>query len=156
MKTSLSRTIAFWLLLVLSLVSVLVGGWMIASQLGTMTTTLLDGTATGVEVYVGQSLVVVGAAVLGAGIIGVLLAVGLAAVTSVVTRPVAAEPVDTAEPVDAPVSADAVEPESEPADQTVEPAVETSAPADRTSEPQSDAAIEQSETDAPHAPAVTR
>jgi hypothetical protein len=86
MNKSLSRNIAFWLLLVLSLVSALVGGWLIASQLGTMTTTLLDGTATGVEVYVGQSLVVVGAAALGAGIVGVLLAVGLAAVSSLVPR----------------------------------------------------------------------
>ena len=65
MNKSLTRSIGFWLLLVLALASTAVGGWLISGQIGTMTTTLLDGTATGIEVYVGQSLVVVGAVVLG-------------------------------------------------------------------------------------------
>ncbi|MBT2486125.1 MULTISPECIES: hypothetical protein [unclassified Microbacterium] len=82
MNTSLSRNIAYWLLLVGSLASVFMGGWLILGQIGTMTTTLLDGTATGIEVYVGQSLVVVGAVVLGAGIIGLLLALALGAAKS--------------------------------------------------------------------------
>ena len=50
-----------------------------------MTTTLMDGTATGVEVYVGQSLVVVGAVVLGAGLVGLLLSLGLVAARTLVS-----------------------------------------------------------------------
>ena len=87
MNKSLTRSIGFWLLLVLSLASAGVGGWLIAGQVGTMTSTLLDGTATGIEVYVGQSLVVVGAALLGAGVIGVLIAVGLSAVQALLPSP---------------------------------------------------------------------
>lgn len=88
MKTSLTRSIGFWILVIVSLASIAVGGWLIAGQVGTMTTTLLDGTATGIEVYVGQSLVVVGAVVLGAGLVGILLTLGLIAARTLV--PVAA------------------------------------------------------------------
>lgn len=96
MNKSLTRSIGFWLLLVLSLAAAGVGGWLISGQIGTMTSTLTDGTATGVEVYVGQSLVVVGAGLLGAGVIGVLLAVALTAVQSLipVAAPVIVEPID--------------------------------------------------------------
>lgn len=87
MNKSLSRSIGFWLLLIVSLVATAIGGWLIASQIGTMTTTLVDGTATGVEVYVGQSLVVVGAGVLAAGIVGILLTLGLVAARSLVPTP---------------------------------------------------------------------
>lgn len=96
MNKSLTRSIGFWLLLILSLASAGVGGWLIAGQVGTMTTTLLDGTATGIEVYVGQSLVVVGAALLGAGVIGILITVALTAVQALVPSPapVVVEPID--------------------------------------------------------------
>lgn len=96
MNKSLTRSIGFWLLLVLSLASAGIGGWLIAGQVGTMTSTLLDGTATGIEVYVGQSLVVVGAALLGAGVIGILLAVALIAVQALVPSPAptVVEPID--------------------------------------------------------------
>lgn len=87
MNKSLSRSIGFWLLLVVSLATTAVGAWLISGQIGTMTTTLLDGTATGVEVYVGQSLVVVGAGVLAAGIVGILLTLGLVAARSLVPTP---------------------------------------------------------------------
>lgn len=96
MNKSLTRSIGFWLLLVLSVASAAVGGWIISGQIGTMTSTLTDGTATGVEVYVGQSLVVVGAALLGAGVLGILLAVALTAVRSLIptAAPVVVEPID--------------------------------------------------------------
>ncbi|CAN7300085.1 hypothetical protein LJR042_001532 [Microbacterium maritypicum] len=87
MNKSLTRSIGFWLLLVVSLGTTAVGAWLISGQIGTMTTTLLDGTATGVEVYVGQSLVVVGAGVLAAGIVGILLTLGLVAARSLVPTP---------------------------------------------------------------------
>lgn len=103
MNKSLTRSIGFWLLLVLSLASAGVGGWLIAGQIGTMTSTLLDGTATGIEVYVGQSLVVVGAALLGAGVIGILIAVALSAVQALLPSPasVVVEPIDWAAESDA-------------------------------------------------------
>ncbi len=105
MKTSLTRSIGFWILLVVSLAAIAVGGWLIAGQIGTMTTTLLDGTATGVEVYVGQSLVVVGSVVLGAGLVGILLSLGLIAARALVpvAAPVVVEPIDWSadpEPID--------------------------------------------------------
>ena len=103
MNKSLTRSIGFWLLLVLSLASAGVGGWLIAGQIGTMTSTLLDGTATGIEVYVGQSLVVVGAALLGAGVIGFLVAIALTAVQALMpaTAPVVVEPIDWTSEADA-------------------------------------------------------
>lgn len=106
MNKSLSRSIGFWLLLVVSLATTAVGGWLISGQIGTMTTTLLAGTATGVEVYVGQSLVVVGAGVLAAGIVGILLTLGLVAARSLVPTPAPAvvEAIDwTAESDEKPV-----------------------------------------------------
>jgi UPF0716 family protein affecting phage T7 exclusion len=100
MNKSLTRSIGFWLLLVLSLAATAVGSWLISGQLATMTTTLTDGTATGVEVYVGQSLVVVGAVLLGAGIIGFLLVLGLTAVQALLPAPAPAvvESIDWAAP----------------------------------------------------------
>ncbi len=96
MNTSLTRSLGLWILVVLSLASAGIGGWLIAGQVSTMTATLLAGTATGVEVYVGQSLVVVGAALLGAGVVGVLLALALSAVRALLpaAAAVAAEPTD--------------------------------------------------------------
>ncbi|WP_067200071.1 hypothetical protein [Microbacterium sp. XT11] len=115
MRTTLTRTIAFWLLLLASLTSAGLGGWLVAGQVGTMTSTLLDGTATGIEVYVGQSLVVLGAALLGAGALGLLLTLALAAVQAVLPSPaprVAALPdhaatADTTLDAGAPVDEDA-------------------------------------------------
>ena len=57
-----------------------------------MTATLTDGTATGVDVYVGQSLASLGAVLIGAGVIGILLAIGIAAVSTLRPR-VAVEPI---------------------------------------------------------------
>ena len=123
MNKSLTRSIGFWLLLVLSLASAGVGGWIIAGQLGTMTSTLLDGTATGIEVYVGQSLVVVGAALLAAGVIGILIAVALSAVQALLPSPapVVVEPIDWTS-------------ESDPADEIAPATVEEAAPAADTDE----------------------
>lgn len=92
MNKTLTRSAGFWLLVVVSLAATAVGGWIIAGQVGTMTTTLLAGTATGVEVYVGQSLVVVGAVVLGAGLVGLLLSLGLVAARTLVPTPAATAP----------------------------------------------------------------
>ncbi|MDQ0725267.1 hypothetical protein [Microbacterium sp. W4I20] len=151
MNKSLTRSIGFWLLLVVSLVTTAVGAWLISSQIGTMTTTLLDGTATGVEVYVGQSLVVVGAGVLAAGIIGILLTLGLVAARSLVATP-------------APAVVEAIdwttEPDGTPEVDETSPVAEEG-PVDLTAGAESDDAAARAETDADTdadktAPAVTR
>jgi len=101
MNTSLTRNLPYWLLLVLSAASAAVGGWLIAGQIGTMNARLLDGTATNVEVYVGPSIVVVGAVLLGAGVVGILLALVLAAGKALLRVPAPiAEADQTSEPED--------------------------------------------------------
>ena len=129
MNKSLTRSVGFWLLLVLSLAAAGIGGWLVAGQIGTMTSTLLDGTATGIEVYVGQSLIVVGAVLLGAGVVGILLAVALSAVQALVpsAAPVAVEPIDWT---------------SEPADQNAPTTDAETAPSSDTDAAQTDAATE--------------
>ncbi|MGO2746285.1 hypothetical protein [Microbacterium sp.] len=124
-NTSLMRSIPYWLLLVLSLVAVAVGGWLVVDNTATMQTTLLDGTATNIEVYVGQAWITAGAAVLAAGILGVLITLGIAAAKTLVpsSTPVVVEEIDwTAEDessVDsAPERADSA---PEPADSDPEP-----------------------------------
>ena len=59
-RPRLISSIPFWGLLVVSLATI-AGGWYITTdKLGTMTTTLTDGSATGVDVYVGQSIAQLG------------------------------------------------------------------------------------------------
>lgn len=136
MNKSLTRSIGFWLLIVLSLASGAVGGWLTASQLTTMTATLLDGSATGVEVYVGQSLAVLGSALIGAGVLGVLLAFALLAVRSLLpaSAPAALEPIDwsAGESTSTTTGDELSQPEDAQPEAAAEPVVETSAaePAD--------------------------
>ncbi|MCH6229458.1 dinucleotide-utilizing enzyme [Microbacterium sp. CFH 31415] len=94
-RPRLLRSIPFWALVVASLATAAYGSWLLLDKLGVMTTTLTDGTATGVEVYVGQSIAVVGGILLGAGVLGVMLALTVAAIATL--RPYA--PVDVAEPL---------------------------------------------------------
>ena len=95
-RPRLIRSIPFWGLVVVS-VATIAGGWYITTdKLGSMTTTLTDGSATGVDVYVGQSIAQLGAILIGAGVIGILLALGVAAVSTL--RPHA--PVEVVEPID--------------------------------------------------------
>lgn len=125
MKKSLTRSIPYWLLLVLSLASAGVGGWIVSDNTATMTARLLDGTATGVEVYVGQPWIVLGAILLGAGVIGILLTLALAAARTLIpaASPVVVEPIDpAADAEDAPAA-----PETS-ANETVDVRDEESAP----------------------------
>jgi ABC-type Na+ efflux pump permease subunit len=95
-NTSLSRSIPYWLLSAISVAVALIGGWLVLDNTSTMQRTLLDGTATNVEVYVGQAWITAGGAILAAGIIGILLTLALAALKALVpstteTLPTAAE-----------------------------------------------------------------
>ena len=96
MKKSLTRSISYWLLIVVSVASAAVGGWIISDKTATMSAALLDGTATGVDVYVGQPWIVLGAVLVGVGVLGVLLALALTAAKTLVTAaaPVAVEAID--------------------------------------------------------------
>lgn len=104
-RPRLVRSIPFWGLVVVSLATAAAGALLLVDKLGAMTTALEAGTATTVDVYVGQSVAVVGAVVLGAGVVGVLLALGVAAAATL--RPHA--PVEVVEPV-----ADGIETDLEP------------------------------------------
>ena len=111
-RPNLTRSIPFWILLAGSIVSIAIGAWLVVDKIATMSATLLDGTATGVEVYGGQSWVTLGAALVGAGVVGLIASLVLAVLRSFgPVAPVApvesldwdAETVDAeqAEPVDA-------------------------------------------------------
>ncbi|MEJ1092021.1 hypothetical protein [Microbacterium istanbulense] len=108
MNVSLSRRIGFWFLAFVSVLSLALGGSLIIGQLGSMNTGLLDGTATAADVYVGQSLVVVGAVLVGAGLLGGMLtvAVSLLQAQPAATSDETAAPADTT-PADEAAEADA-------------------------------------------------
>ena len=95
MTRVLNRSIPFWILLAASIALIVAGLLTVLDHLGTMTATLKDGSATGLEVYGGQSWIVLGAALLGAGALGVLLTLALAVVSSLLDA-ATAKPVEIA------------------------------------------------------------
>lgn len=129
-RPRLITSIPFWILIVGSLATAGFGAWILSDKIALMTTTLTDGSATGVDVYVGQSLAIAGAILLGVGLIGLALALTVAAARALV--PVAA--VEIVEPIDWATESDGVEalegPDvevatTEPAPAAAEPAVVT-------------------------------
>lgn len=94
-RPSLVRSIPFWVLVAASLATALAGAALLVDKLGVMTTTLTDGTATGVEVYVGQALAGLGATLLGVGIVGLLISLAIAAASTLRPHP----PVEVVEPI---------------------------------------------------------
>ncbi|MCR2785806.1 MULTISPECIES: dinucleotide-utilizing enzyme [unclassified Microbacterium] len=99
-RPRLVRSIPFWVLIAGSLASGIAGALILTDRLGVMSSALTDGTATGVEVYVGQIEAVFGAILVGAGIVGLALALTVASLRSAVPAAVAAAPVAAAEPID--------------------------------------------------------
>lgn len=132
-RPSLVRSIPFWALLAASIATAAAGALILTDRLGVMTKTLTDGTATGVEVYVGQALATLGAVLLGTGIIGILISLAVAALSTL--RPHA--PVEVVEPIDwsSEEAADdeilPSEPEAPAASADVAPAAVTTADAGR-------------------------
>jgi len=97
MKTRprLVTSIPFWVLVVASLAAIAGGLAIVLNGINAMEQVLNDPNATVVQVYVGQSWVVVGAAVLGAGAIGIVAVLALAAAATLTRRPdVAIETID--------------------------------------------------------------
>jgi hypothetical protein len=95
-RPRLVRSIPFWALVAASLATALSGAAILVDKLGVMTTTLTDGTATGVEVYVGQAVAGLGAILLGAGIVGIMISLAVAAAATLRPHP----PVEVVEPID--------------------------------------------------------
>lgn len=83
-RPSLVRSIPFWILLVGSLASTIAGAWLVVTKISLMNSTLTDGSATGVEVYGGQAWVTLGAALVGAGLVGFIAALFLGVLRSFV------------------------------------------------------------------------
>jgi hypothetical protein len=125
-RPRLVRSIPYWGLVVGSAASIAFGTWLTIDKITIMSTTLTDGTATGVEVYGGQAWAVFAAAFVAAGLIGFVAALALAAARSLVARPVEVveaiawqeEDADVETPLDEPApaaaSAEAVEPAEAP------------------------------------------
>lgn len=83
-RPSLVRSIPFWILLAGSIATSAFGAWLAVNTLGTMSVALTDGTATPVDVYVGQVWAIVGGILIATGIVGLALALVLAVIRSFV------------------------------------------------------------------------
>jgi hypothetical protein len=83
-RPSLVRSIPFWILLVGSVAVSAFGAWLAVTTLATMSTALTDGTATPVDVYVGQVWAIVGGVLIATGVLGLALALVLAVLRSFV------------------------------------------------------------------------
>ncbi len=81
-RPRLVRSIPFWILLAGSLATTAFGAWLAVSTLGTMSVALTAGTATPVDVYVGQVWAIVGGILIATGIVGLALTLVVAAVRS--------------------------------------------------------------------------
>lgn len=84
-RPRLSRSIPFWGLIAGSAAAVGFGAWLTIDKISVMTSTLTDGSATGVEVYAGQAWALLGAVIAGAGLVGLVAALALGAARSLVT-----------------------------------------------------------------------
>jgi len=112
-------SIPFWVLVVGSLAAVFGGLLMSIDKITVMQQALTDQTATGVEVYVGQAWIIVGAALLAGGIVGLVLALALAVAASLIPRAdVAIETIDWTSDVETAPEAPVVAPVVEPAPAT--------------------------------------
>lgn len=111
-RPRLTRSIPFWGLIAGSVASTAFGVWLVVDKIAVMEAGLLDGSATGVEVYGGQSWVILGGAFVAAGLVGLVVSLALAAARSLLPQPPVevVEPIDWAAESDAPVESDAPAP----------------------------------------------
>lgn len=129
-RPKLVRSIPFWILLIGSLATIAVGAWLVVDKITLINSTITDGTATGVEVYGGQAWVTLGAAIVGAGLVGLVAALLVATLGSFVRETAEVEPVvETAPEDEFPAEEPAVlTTDATPvADVAAEPAAETTA-----------------------------
>lgn len=114
-RPSLVRSIPFWILLAGSVVVGVVGAWLAVDKLAVMSAALTAGTATPVDVYVGQVWAIVGGILIATGLVGLALALVLAVLRSFV-------PAAPVEIVEAPDWSEDDEPRSD-VDEITEPAL---------------------------------
>lgn len=141
-RPRLTRSIPYWALVVGSAASTGFGIWLTIDKLSVMSTTLTDGSATGVEVYVGQSWAVFATAFVGAGLVGFVAALALAAGRSFV----ADRPVEVVEAIAWTGDEDLAEADLA---QTDRPAVADAAESDADDAPESDDAEQTSSAETP-------
>jgi len=92
-RPSLVRSIPFWVLLAGSLVLTAIGAWLVVDRLGRIESAIVSQSAeAGIEVYVGQPAVLAGGVLLGAGLVGLLLSLTVAALSTL--RPVPAAEIE--------------------------------------------------------------
>lgn len=102
-RPRLVRSIPFWGLLAASLTLIGVGAWLVAERVGRIEAGVLSQTQEGaIDVYTSPSVVTAGAAILGAGLIGVLLTLAVATASTLRPHP----PVEVVEPIDWDADAD--------------------------------------------------
>jgi hypothetical protein len=84
-RPSLARSIPFWILFLGSLLSAALGVLLVVSNISGMASDIKSQSATAaITVYTGQSWVVLGAALVGAGLIGLIIALLLGVLVSFV------------------------------------------------------------------------
>ncbi|QPE05742.1 dinucleotide-utilizing enzyme [Microbacterium schleiferi] len=88
MTNRLARSVPFWVLVLASLASIGFGLWIVLSKIAAMSSTLADGSATYEQVYVNPVWIGFGGVFVGAGIVGLLLVLTLAALRSALPTPV--------------------------------------------------------------------
>lgn len=94
-RPSLVRSIPFWVLVAGSLVLTGVGAWLVLDRLARIESAIVSQSAEAtIEVYVGQPAVLAAAAILGSGIIGLLISLAVAALSTLRPRP-AVEEIET-------------------------------------------------------------
>lgn len=142
--TRLIPSAPFWVLVGGSVVAIAAGAFLLTSKLTAIDEAITQGTATGVEVYAGQIWAVLGAILVGAGLVGLALALTLGALGSLLPAPPVAvvEPPawqDESEVAEVGAWAEpAFEPAPEPAAETApEPVAEPVAAPERPEEPRS-------------------
>lgn len=99
----LTRSAAYWTLVLASVLAIAGGLALSLPRIGTMEEMLLNGTATGVEVYVGQAWITLAAGLVGAGAVGLILALALAAAKALVAPRAAEAQAPTASAEDEPI-----------------------------------------------------
>lgn len=134
-RPSLVRSIPFWILIAGSLATSVFGLWLAIDKLGVMTDKLADGTATGLEVYVGQVWAIIGGVLVATGLVGLALALVLGVVRSFLAQPV----VEVIAPIDWSDDDDA-DTEVEVVAVVEQPVVESAAPVEPVSEPATESA----------------
>jgi len=95
-RPRLIRSVPFLVLLVGSLASAAGGAYVLLDRLGGMDSRLTAGTATSNDVYVGQIWAVLGAILIGVGLIGLALSLTIGALSGLAHTASTAAPVDSA------------------------------------------------------------